>query len=77
MNAFINIGNRLFRVLDRISKSNDNPEMTKDDLHSIDLHQHYDRLFLNEYIRIHHIPHVTINNSNSFIFSCCPCSQID
>jgi hypothetical protein len=77
LNAFINIGNRLSRVLDRISKSNDHQQMSQNDFQSIDLHQHYDRLFLNEYIRIHHIPHVTLNNSNLFLFSCCPCSHDD
>ena len=76
MNSFINIGNRLSRVLDRVSKSNDQQQMTENDFQSVDLHQRYDRLFLNEYIRLHHIQHVTINNPNSF-FSCCPCSNVD
>ncbi len=76
MNSFVNMGHRLARILDRISKSNDNQQMTKEDFHSIDLDQRYDRLFLNEYIRIHHIPHVTISNTNSILFPlspCCPC----
>jgi hypothetical protein len=52
--------------------------MTKEDFHSIDLDQRYDHLFLNEYIQIHHIPHVTISNPNSKIFPfspCCPCAH--
>ncbi len=73
LNSFINIGNHLSRVLDRVSKSNDNQQMTKEDFHSIDLDQRYDHLFLNEYIRIHHIPHVTISNPNSNLFPCSPC----
>ncbi len=80
LNSFINIGNRLFRVLDRVSKSNDNQQMTKEDYHSIDFHQQYDRLFLDEYIRIHHIPHVTVSNPSSKLFSCsscCPCLHSD
>lgn len=80
LNSFINIGNRLSRVLDQLSKSNNQQQMTEEDFHSIDLDQRYDHIFLNEYIRIHHIPHVTITNSKSNFFSispCCPCSQTD
>jgi hypothetical protein len=76
LNSFINIGNRLSRLLDRLSKSNTNQQITKEDFHSIDLHPSYDRLFLNEYIRIHHIPHVIISNPYSILFpftTCCPC----
>jgi len=76
LNSFINIGNRLSRLLHRVSLSNKNHQMTKDDFQSIGLNQRYDRLFINEYIRIHHIPHVTISNPDSILFPlspCCPC----
>ncbi|CAF4022799.1 unnamed protein product [Adineta steineri] len=80
LNSFINIGNRLSRLLDRLSKSNTNQQMSKDDFHSINLHQRYDRLFINEYIRIHHIPNVTISNPESILFPispCCHCPRSD
>ncbi|CAF0827104.1 unnamed protein product [Rotaria sordida] len=73
LNSFINIGNHLSRLLNQLSQSNDNKQMTKENFHSIDLHQHYDRLFLNEYIRIHHIPNVTIRNPSSIFFPVSPC----
>ncbi|CAF2465007.1 unnamed protein product [Rotaria sp. Silwood2] len=73
LNSFINIGNRLSRLLNQLSQSNNNQQMTKENFDSIDLHQRYDRLFLNEYIRIHHIPNVIISNPSSTFFRVSPC----
>ncbi|UJR23119.1 hypothetical protein I4U23_026140 [Adineta vaga] len=72
-NSFINIGNRLSRLLDRLSKSTTNYQMTKEDFQSINLHSRYDRLFISEYIRIHHIPHVIISISGLSLFPISPC----
>ncbi|CAF4523910.1 unnamed protein product, partial [Rotaria socialis] len=75
LNSFINIGNRLSRLLNQLSQSNidNNQQMTKKNFHSIGLHQRYDRLFLDQYIRIHRIPHVTISNPGSAFFPISPC----
>ena len=79
-NSFINIGNRLSRVLDRISKSTDHQQMTTEDLRSTHFHAHDDRLFLEEYFRLHHIPHVIIHQSTTKFFRhlpCCSCPTND
>ncbi|CAF1677255.1 unnamed protein product [Rotaria magnacalcarata] len=75
LNSFINIGNRLSRVLNQLSQSNinNNQQMTKEKFHSVGLHQRYDRLFLDQYIRIRRIPHITISNPGSVFFPISPC----
>lgn len=76
LNSFINMGNRISQVMDRVSQSTTNQQLNKDDFQSLDLHQRYDRLFLSEYIRLHNIPNVTISTPNTKLFPllpCCPC----
>lgn len=66
--------------MDRLSKSTHNQQVTKENFHSLELHPRYDRLFLDEYIRIHHIPNVTIGNPSGSPFPvspCCHCPSTD
>ena len=73
LNSFINIGNRLSRVLDRISKSTDHQQMTNEDFRTNHFHPQDDRRFLEEYFRIHHIPNVLISHPAAKFFSHSPC----
>lgn len=67
------MGNRLSRLLNQLSQSNNNRQMTKENFHAVGLHQHYDRLFLNEYIRIHRIPNIILSNPGLNLFPISPC----
>ena len=76
LNDFTSVGHRFSQLLERLSKTTRPQQISQDDLRALDLHPRSDRLFLNEYLRIHQLTHVTIGNPDFFplpISPCCSC----